>query len=91
MDELLPPLKPITVRVREACRLTGIGRSKLYMLIAAGHIETVKVGSMTLIPVRSLEAFLFGGTRAGPSPQPVSIHANPEDWDEDGRRCPPEF
>ncbi len=50
--------RPITVRVREACRLTGIGRSKLYMLIQEGHIEVVKVGSMTLIPVRSLEKFL---------------------------------
>ena len=28
-------LMPITVRIREACRLTGIGRSKLYELIAA--------------------------------------------------------
>jgi excisionase family DNA binding protein len=46
------------VRVREACRLTGIGRSKLYMLIQEGHIEVVKVGSMTLIPMRSLEKFL---------------------------------
>lgn len=50
--------RPITVRVREACRLTGIGRSKLYMLIQEGHVEVVKVGSMTLIPMRSLEKFL---------------------------------
>jgi excisionase family DNA binding protein len=49
---------PLTVRVRDACRLTGIGRSKLYMLISEGHIEVRKVGSMTLIPMRSLEAFL---------------------------------
>jgi hypothetical protein len=28
------------------------------MLIAEGHIEVVKVGSMTLIPFRSLEKFL---------------------------------
>jgi excisionase family DNA binding protein len=49
---------PLTVRVREACRLTGIGRSKLYELIAAGEIEIVKVGAMTLIPVTSLEGFL---------------------------------
>jgi predicted DNA-binding transcriptional regulator AlpA len=34
---------PITVRIPEACRLTGIGRSKLYELIAAGQIEIVKV------------------------------------------------
>lgn len=51
-------LAPLTVRVSEACRLTGIGRSKLYLLINEGHIRTIKVGSMTLIPMRSLEAFL---------------------------------
>jgi len=51
-------MRPITVRIREACRITGIGRSKLYELIQAGEIATVKVGAITLIPVASLEAFL---------------------------------
>jgi excisionase family DNA binding protein len=51
-------VRPLCVRVREACRLTGMGRSKLYMLIKEGHIDVVKVGSMTLIPFRSLEKFL---------------------------------
>jgi excisionase family DNA binding protein len=49
---------PFTVWVREACRLTGIGRSKLYELIAAGEIEIVKVGTITLIPTVSLQRFL---------------------------------
>ena len=49
---------PITVRVREACRLSGIGRSKLYELIAAGEIEIIKVGTITLVPVISLTKFL---------------------------------
>jgi excisionase family DNA binding protein len=49
---------PITVRVREASRLTGIGRSKLYELIAAGEIEIIKVGTITLIPVAALTRFL---------------------------------
>jgi excisionase family DNA binding protein len=49
---------PLTVRVRDACRLTGIGRSKLYELIAAGEIEIIKVGTITLIPVAALEKFL---------------------------------
>lgn len=48
----------ITVRVREACRITGIGRSKLYELIAAGQIETIKVGAITLIPTESLCRFI---------------------------------
>ncbi|MFN3325590.1 MAG: helix-turn-helix domain-containing protein [Bryobacteraceae bacterium] len=47
--------------MREACRLTGMGRSKLYLLIREGHIETIKVGSMTLIPMRSLERLIRFG------------------------------
>ncbi len=50
--------EPITVRIREACRITGIGRSKLYELIAEGEIETIKVGAMTLVPVAGLRAFI---------------------------------
>jgi excisionase family DNA binding protein len=57
VDHALGPA-PITVRVREACRLTGIGRSKLYELIAAGDIQIIKVGSITLIPVAGLQRFL---------------------------------
>ena len=52
------PAAPITVRINEACRLTGIGRSKLYELIQAGEIETIKVGTITLVPMTSLVAFL---------------------------------
>jgi len=48
----------MAVRIREACRLTGIGRSKLYELIASGDIEVIKAGSMTLVPVDGLRAFL---------------------------------
>jgi excisionase family DNA binding protein len=49
---------PLTVRVGEACRLTGIGRSKLYELMAAGEIEIIKVGRITLLPLTALEQFL---------------------------------
>lgn len=52
------PHAPLTVRIPEACRMTGIGRSKLYELIKAGEIETIKVGSSTLVTVAGLEAFL---------------------------------
>ena len=51
-------LTPLAVRVREACRLTGIGRSKLYELMAAGEIRIIKVGSITLIPFAGLRQFL---------------------------------
>lgn len=54
----LPTSMPITVRVKEACRLTGIGRSKLYELIGHDEIDTIKVGTITLIPMASLKRFL---------------------------------
>lgn len=59
--EQLPP--PITVRIAEACRLTGIGRSKLYELIAAGDIAVLKVGAMTLIRTAELERYLAAHER----------------------------
>jgi excisionase family DNA binding protein len=49
---------PITVRIPEAIRLTGIGRSKLYELIASRDVEVVKIGRCTLIPVASLHALI---------------------------------
>ncbi|KPF80253.1 excisionase [Novosphingobium sp. AAP93] len=55
------PGDPISVRVAEAIRLTGIGRSKLYELMASGDIETIKVGRCTLIPMTSLRALVRRG------------------------------
>lgn len=52
------PRRQLTVRVREACRMTGIGRTKFYELIQEGEIEVIKVGTMTLVLMASLEAFL---------------------------------
>ncbi|AUW56881.1 excisionase [Sphingobium sp. SCG-1] len=61
-----PQPERITVRIREACRMTGIGRSKLYELIGAGEIEVVKIGALTLVPVASLRKLIErGGQGAG--------------------------
>lgn len=49
---------PLTVRIPVAVRMTGIGRSKLYELIASGDIQVVKIGASTLIPVASLQALI---------------------------------
>jgi excisionase family DNA binding protein len=56
MIDLSPEV--LTVRIKEACRITGIGRSKLYELIEQGDIEVIKVGTITLIPVESLRRFV---------------------------------
>jgi len=48
----------ISVKVREAVRITGISRSRLYELMRSGEVEYVKVGSATLILVESLRSFV---------------------------------
>jgi excisionase family DNA binding protein len=58
------PVEPIAVRVRQAAAMLGIGRSTLYMCIAAGEIETIKVGRSTLVPVESLTAFVEARRRS---------------------------
>ena len=53
--------EPITVRIADAIRLTGIGRSKLYELMGTGELATVKIGRCTLIPMDSLRALIERG------------------------------
>lgn len=53
-------IRPLAVRIPDAYRIIGIGRSKLYKLIKAGDIATVKVGTITLVRVEVLEAFVAG-------------------------------
>lgn len=44
--------------VGDACRTIGIGRTKLYELIAEGRLLTIKIGRRTLIPTRSVQALV---------------------------------
>ena len=52
------PAPLLSVRVGEASRMIGIGRTKLYELIKAGDVETVKIGRATLVTMRSLRRFV---------------------------------
>ena len=61
-------LPPLTVRISDACRMTGIGRSKLYELIKDGAVEVIKVGAITLVPMSSIQALLDRGHQGIASP-----------------------
>lgn len=56
-------INPITVRLPDAIRMTGLGRSKIYELIASGDIETIKIGRCTLFPVESLHKLIDNARR----------------------------
>ncbi|WP_447953129.1 helix-turn-helix transcriptional regulator [Sphingopyxis chilensis] len=51
-------IEPISMRVPDACRFTGISRSTLYLLIARGEVRVVKMGASTLVLTQSLRDFI---------------------------------
>ena len=48
----------IAVPISEACRISGIGRSKLYEMIKTGDVRIAKVGRRSLVLIESLRALL---------------------------------
>jgi len=51
MDKLL-------YTVPEVAEMVGLGRSKLYELIAAGELESVRIGRATRVPASALARFV---------------------------------
>jgi excisionase family DNA binding protein len=47
--------KPVWVTPTQAVRLTGIGRTLLYQLIAEGKLKSIKLGGKRLISFTSIE------------------------------------
>jgi len=50
----IPFRERLTCSVGDACRVTGLSRSMLYLKMKAGEIEWTKVGMRRLIKVPSL-------------------------------------
>jgi excisionase family DNA binding protein len=51
MDKLL--LRPI-----EAAEAIGIGRSKIYELLASGELPSIRIGGSVRVPVEALRAWI---------------------------------
>ena len=50
----------LLVQVPIAARMLGIGRTKVYELVAEGELELVHIGCRALVPVDSVQAFGVG-------------------------------
>ncbi len=42
--------QPLTLRINDAAKALGIGRSSIYRLINQGKLRTVKIAGRTLVP-----------------------------------------
>lgn len=54
------PSFPAYAAIPEWCRISGMGRSKAYEALGAGHLRAVKLGVKTLIDVQHGLAWLGG-------------------------------
>jgi excisionase family DNA binding protein len=48
----------LLLSILQAARTLGLGRSKMYELIAAGDLEVVHIGRATRVPVDAVERFV---------------------------------
>jgi excisionase family DNA binding protein len=53
-----PPLKPLAVSPRDAARLMGVSRSRVYQLLNSGELPSHKDGRRRLIFVSDIETGL---------------------------------
>jgi excisionase family DNA binding protein len=58
MTAPVPP-ELICVKINDAARMIGVGRTKLYELIAAKQVEVVKLGKSTRVTTESLRALVM--------------------------------
>lgn len=52
--------EPLAYSVKEACRVSSLGRTRLYQLIGENRLEARKIGKRTIIPAASLRALIAG-------------------------------
>lgn len=51
-------MEPLSYTVQSACLVSGVGRTRMYELIASGTIRAMKAGRRTLICAESLRSFV---------------------------------
>ncbi len=51
---------PMLVSIKEARRLIGVGNARIYQLINAGALETVRIGQRRMVRYSSLQKFAAG-------------------------------
>jgi excisionase family DNA binding protein len=60
--EQLPTIRPAALRVPEAAQYLSVSVSTIRRLIRQGELEVRRIGSVLLVPTRSLDALLERGT-----------------------------
>ncbi len=58
-------MEQLLLRVDEAARVLGLGRTKVYELVSSGDLPSITVGTSRRIPAEGLRRWVAGRTAAG--------------------------
>jgi excisionase family DNA binding protein len=64
-DEMANTFVAILLRPEEAGRILGFSRSKVYGMLAAGELPSVRLGKSVRVPRAALEKFIEENTTGG--------------------------
>ncbi|NRD88531.1 excisionase [Sphingopyxis sp. BSNA05] len=53
-------MQPLAYSINEACRVSSLGRTRIYQLIGEKRLQVRKIGKRTLIPAASLRNLISG-------------------------------
>ena len=56
-------IEPLTLTIAGTRKALGLGTTKIYELIAAGELRTVKIGRRTLVKVDSIRSLVSDDAR----------------------------
>jgi hypothetical protein len=59
----------ITAPVGEFCRLSGLGRTRVYELIGAGELDSITIGKRRLVVIESYRKLIERQRAAAPPPR----------------------
>ena len=51
-------MSKLLLKPEEAAHLIGVGRSKMYELMASGAVKSVKIGALRRVPVAALDEYV---------------------------------
>jgi excisionase family DNA binding protein len=54
-------VKALTLSIADTCEALSLSRSSIYKLIGANRLQTIKIGTRTLVTVASIKALVDGG------------------------------
>lgn len=56
-------MEPITATVKTFCQLSGLGKTKVFEMIADGTLDTIKLGNRRLVVVASYQRLIAAQVR----------------------------